>query len=384
MWKSAYENNKLVFIIEVSDQCNAACPQCNRFIRKDLFYRAKNEGMEIIATDNHHEQPFVKNTQWDMERFKAAFTPEMIYHTKHFHFSGTYGEPATCKELPEMIRYLREHKPDVWVSVNTNGATRTDDWWWDLGLAIGQQGSITFDVDGIDQEMHEMYRRNTSLERVLSHMETVSNTQCKVFSFTVLFKHNQDYLDDIIQLAKDHGAVDHEWVESNRFDHGDREEYLAKDGTVKVLERAVFKEPEPTGPVLLTESYIEPKQETAQDENSVRKVRNFKGVPEVTEITCDWAERNTMLIDASGQVFPCCFFETQVKEWLSINSKEASFEKEFPIFDALANNPWDKNIFETPIKDIIYGDYFGRYLEETISKPETASHLCKKFCGKCK
>ena len=65
-----------------------------------------------------------------------------------------------------MVRYVRENNPDAYIQINTNGSIRDEDWWWDLGVVGGDKLQVWFDVDGIDQEMHSLYRQKTDLEKI--------------------------------------------------------------------------------------------------------------------------------------------------------------------------------------------------------------------------
>ena len=89
---------------------------------------------------------------------------------------------------------------------------------------VNREGvDIVFAVDGIDQEMHGLYRRNTNLQKVLDHVKICSEFKERVIveTQTVLFKHNQDYLEEITKLCKEYGAEKHSSVISDRFGEDD-------------------------------------------------------------------------------------------------------------------------------------------------------------------
>ena len=74
---------------------------------------------------------------------------------------------------------------------------RSPAWWEDLGNYCGKRLTVYFDVDGINNEMHQKYRRGVDLQTVLDNMEALSSGGGVVKAFTILFKHNQNYVKDI-------------------------------------------------------------------------------------------------------------------------------------------------------------------------------------------
>ena len=65
--------------------------------------------------------------------------------------------------------------------------------------------------------MHQKYRRGVDLQTVLDNMEALSITEANVQAFTILFKHNQDYVQDIKKLCEMYGASYVYIIKSDRF-----------------------------------------------------------------------------------------------------------------------------------------------------------------------
>ena len=203
MWFNNYERGKLTLDIELTTNCNAKCPQCTR-----------------TDTDNNlNRMSWLKLNQVSLDDFKSWFTLSEIQKIKQFHFSGTYGDPGMCKDLYLIVEHIINNS-NAHVSINTNGGMRDADFWFDLG-AIGQKRlSLIFDVDGINQEMHQFYRRGVKLEKVLENLEAAAMTPAKIEVLTVLFKHNEDYLNEIQEMCRDLGATHFDSVEGNNFKDG--------------------------------------------------------------------------------------------------------------------------------------------------------------------
>ena len=137
----------------------------------------------------------------------------MSYNIKTFHFSGKFGDPGMCKDLKEIVEYIINSNDTSTISINTNGSMRDEDFWFSLGLLGKERIHIIFDVDGIDQKMHEFYRRGTNLKKVLSNLEATCQTLAKVSVLTVMFKHNENYIEDIQNMCRKLGVKNFDTVE---------------------------------------------------------------------------------------------------------------------------------------------------------------------------
>ena len=193
-----YELKKLDVFLEISTFCNAGCPQC---------HRTNPDGLD--------KADWLPLVNWNIEQFKKVFPPESMHLYKQMDICGSWGDPVMNKDIFQIIEYITSHK--VWVNMSTNGSIRDEDWWFDLGVAGGHRLSVQFCIDGSTQEMHELYRRKTDLQKILNNMESFSQTRAQAKVYTVRFKHNEPYLKDIQELSKDHGAQKWTGVLSNRF-----------------------------------------------------------------------------------------------------------------------------------------------------------------------
>ena len=61
--------------LEISNYCNAACPQCPR----NYF------GGKTIST--------LPLSRWSLSVFKKLFTPDLLKSIEEIYFCGTYGDP---------------------------------------------------------------------------------------------------------------------------------------------------------------------------------------------------------------------------------------------------------------------------------------------------
>lgn len=328
-WIDHLNNGELEADIEISTLCNAYCPQCLRY----------EVGLEK-ERDN-----FIKKT-WSLEDFKKVFPERIIIKMKAFHLCGTLGDPILCDDLIRIVDYIVSINPNADIVIYTNGSARTEEWWWNLAITGGKSLRVIFDVDGINQEMHSKYRRNTNLEKILNNMEIVSSTLSRVETFTVVFKHNEKYLNEIKELTESKGSTRHEFTVSHRFQHqgGNRYTFTTRQGKTDILEK--------TSVQVETDNWR----------------GHFTPDLEVSNkpISCPWNERKKIEINIKGQVFPCCF----------TNGHRKLYDGALTPF----NNPENFSLFNRDLESVL-GDGVFDYIIENLNQGSIPL-LCESFCRK--
>jgi MoaA/NifB/PqqE/SkfB family radical SAM enzyme len=344
MWVNHYKDNTLSVLVEVSSSCNAACPQCDRF---------KPNTLETYD--------FLKNRQWTLSEFVQAFPVSELMHIKELVFSGLYGEPTTCKDLSEMVQYVRTNAPQILIYITTNGSTRTADWWYKLGLIGGNQLRVQFDVDGINQEMHSTYRRNTSLEKILNNMNAFSKANPNHTDvFTVVYTYNEKHLSEIQEITKQHGAVHWDQIESGRFnqERGAVYTYIDNRGIKHELVQ-IDKE---------MHSWIP----------HIRRIRNFSldkmsYSDDTHEIVCAAGSAGRLQIDYNGNIWPCCYL---------ITATDHKMPDTVELQNLRASNKM--SLFHHTLGEIIKSNWYTTELSESITSCNTANLACIKWCGRKK
>ena len=233
-FKMAYKSGNYTGMIDLSTFCNAACPQCHRTDQGNI----------------QEKQPWLPLIQTNLDLFKKRFSVNQLQMYKSLVFCGTWGDPFMAKDIYEITEYVLRYS-HAYLTINTNGAMRNEDFWFNFGALnnkYGQRINIVFAIDGCTEEQHAKYRRNTSLKTVLSHMDAYMECpKSRSSVFTVVFEHNENDLDKITQIAKDHGAYKHCICPSNRFFKGHEGNKRGKhpdvfkfynEGTIETLHRA--------------------------------------------------------------------------------------------------------------------------------------------------
>lgn len=210
--------------INITNYCNARCPQCHR-----------------TDTDGLGKVDWLPLTSWSIDDFKKKFPKETLDDVADYSFCGTWGDPMMAKDIEKIVEYIIDNSKST-ITITTNGSIRDEEFWWNFGIKCGNRLSVVFDIDGVDEDMHQKYRRGASLEKVLKNMNTLSQTPATTLSQSIIFKHNQDYKEDILKLAKNNGSENHEFCISNRFyfDNklNDKFHFKNEVGELEYLERA--------------------------------------------------------------------------------------------------------------------------------------------------
>ena len=336
MWKIS---NGITLVIDVSTYCNAKCPQCSRTNSKGL---AKKDSLPLI--------------NWTIEEVKKYYPKKELIdcNVKSITFCPTWGESMVNPDIYAIIQYFLENlKPHSNVYIYTNGSMRDEEFWWRLGgLPISYKSDLNmiFDIDGIDQKMHEKYRRNTKLQKVLNNMKAFSESGGSYTkSQTILFKHNQDYMDEIKKLVHQYGSSYHEFVKSDRFSKGPIFNFINESGDSEQLEWSdkEFKEP-----------FLSHKS------NNINE-----------KIECRWAKTSHLQINYDGQIWPCCYFGGQQHAG---NPEKQIFE-DSNIIKLYNKNRLDYNIKYKSLTEIIHSDWFKNQLEKSIDNDPNIQ--CKRSCS---
>jgi hypothetical protein len=115
---------------------------------------------------------------------------------KYITLAGPTSEPTLYPYLFELIEYIQSR--DIEISLFINGDTHNNMYYKKLGLLFNKgKGKIYFTICGSTQELHEKYRRGSSLNNVLNNLESAYKYTKKVVLTWIIFKYNyQDYQDN--------------------------------------------------------------------------------------------------------------------------------------------------------------------------------------------
>lgn len=173
--------------LEITSDCNAACPGCARTQRPDLL------------TIQHFK----------LEDLKRIFPNKDTIEGVDFKFCGVLGDPAMNDECYEMVEYLVSYGGTCQLS--TNGGVQRAEWWHKLGKLSGETSrvNVAFCVDGHEETNH-IYRVNTRFDVIARNMEAYSkggDGKAIASWIFIVFDHNEHELDAAKEYAKDLGFM---------------------------------------------------------------------------------------------------------------------------------------------------------------------------------
>lgn len=186
--------------MDLVGMCNLSCPLCTR----NYVHANHMLGKNVRPIEDIIKQ---LDTYPNLQRFFIA---------------GAVSEPTMYKYFDEFIDYLNSR--DIYYELFTNGNTRNEEWWEELGRKIPEKCFTAFTICGSNQKMHETYRVGSDLNEILRHANSYrKNGKNNDHVQTIRFDYNKDDLkspemEDIINLFASHIAVETEGIR-RRNDH---------------------------------------------------------------------------------------------------------------------------------------------------------------------
>lgn len=190
------------------------------------------------------------------------------------------GEPLLNKDIYRMIRYAVES--GLYVSICTNGEFIEPEELIKSGIA-----EVQFQIGGITQETHNIYRKGGDLKRTLDNLKATINIKkkyqdeikekkylLKIILGLILMKNNENQLEGFIKLAKEIGV----------------DEFQIISPCVRNIEQA-------------REFLPQNKNYWIYDEQSFRNGKLKMKYP--PHNYCEWIY-STVTIQVDGSVVPCC------------------------------------------------------------------------------
>ena len=142
--------------LELSSLCNAKCSDCmrTRLDNANKFYEKKNITLKEL------EDWFY---DLDLENTKIKLC-------------GVLGDPMINPELDEILFYLLYEKKTKNIEMSTNGGTRTENFWKELGT-LSKNSNERFIIHwSIDGATRNDYRENVNLDRVWNNIRAYHST----------------------------------------------------------------------------------------------------------------------------------------------------------------------------------------------------------------
>lgn len=239
-----------VLHLEVTDVCQAACPQCEREVNP-----------AFDSTVKHH---------LTVEQIKSLFNEDFILHLDKMFMCGNYGDPAAGKYTLDIFRYFRQINPNITLGMNTNGAINNAAWWQELaGILNGTFDYVVFSIDGLEDTNH-IYRKNVVWTKLVENAQAYISAGGSAQWEMLIYQHNEHQIELAEQTARDLGF---NWFRT------------------KVSKR--FKE--------VPVTFLNPPTNY-----------QLPNIVQAEKIECYALAEQSIYVSATGRILPCCWFGSKV------------------------------------------------------------------------
>src|SRR5581483_2052964 len=170
--------------LEITDKCNAACPQCPR----------NEHGGRVNPA-----LPLVELTLADI---KAMIPESLVRQLRTIWCAGTYGDAIVANDTLQIIEYFLHANSHICLGIHTNGSARPASWWAALGRLIPHgKGYVRFGIDGLE-DTNNLYRRHTSWNTVMRNVTAFIGAGGNAEWDYLVFRHNEHQVEEARALAK--------------------------------------------------------------------------------------------------------------------------------------------------------------------------------------
>jgi MoaA/NifB/PqqE/SkfB family radical SAM enzyme len=348
--------------VEITNNCNAACPMCAR----NIFGQGNRPGRGI--------------SDWTIEEIHKVFDKNCLPNLRYVYFCGTHGDPLAAKNVFEAIKAAKDLGAGI--EMFTNGSLKTESWWHNLVSILDERDRITFGVDGI--ETNHLYRQKTNIDKILKHMKICCDSKVKVRWDFLAFKHNEHEYLACQKLAKDMGVDDFRLRRTARFDVF-KTKFPVLNDQQKITH---FLEPpeneELRHPSLKEMGEIANKiygKDNLEVELNDETIKDFFPPDRTTykyvdkplpannfNISCIYQEARKLYVNSRLEVHPCCYISD-----------------EYENFKTLANGQLPYPIGELSLRDKSWEEILEhKFFKEDLIKSWTGDNViprCIRTCG---
>ena len=343
-----FEYNDLTQLhIELSSMCNAACPGCPRNIYGGYTVPSFNE------------------KQMSLELFKSVINDEILKNIKRILFCGNYGDPITCQDIIEILKYCSSINPDIHIIIHTNGSLRTTKFWKEIASTNNNRLEVIFSIDGLE-DTNKIYRRNTNWNKIIENVNAFINAGGVAIWEYLAFKHNEHQINEAKSLSIKLGFTEFKLKKAFGFEN---------NGQMKVIDNVGRYQYTIYPPTDKSITNISAKSIIHIDNidvppSHIKNNKNAITYEKYTEISCMAKNGKEIYIDVEGGVHPCCFLGH-----VSVNSP-GSINEQYRQFSTNFNT-------KISIKDVLSDDSYFNKIEESWSKSYTGNRIimCSKMCS---
>lgn len=174
----------LAFDFALTSYCQSRCKTCPRTNHET----GEPEDWLVIR-----HVPFSK---WKKNTIGLSDNKELEY----IKFCGQTGDPMMHPDITKFIDHAFTMTNNV--TVNTNGALRSSNWYTEMGNKYGDELKIVFAIDGIDHDTNWKYREGVDFNKAWNNMVAYGNSPGYTQWDFLIFEWNYHQIPMVAQLAK--------------------------------------------------------------------------------------------------------------------------------------------------------------------------------------
>lgn len=322
---------------ELTNRCNAACPQCSRTgtFAGNLSEPMANSGFHDIT----------------IEDVKKIFESSESTHIERVVLCGNFGDPMVCPDIVPIMKFFAEK--NLKVRIATNGSIQSEKWWKEFADIYSHNPDyldVHFHIDG-DEDTNHLYRVNTNYEKILKNATAYIQAGGRARWVFIPFDHNEHVIEKCRELSSKMGF----WS----FDI--KRSYRTSDPVFGKKTKLQKKQEEKTG--LIATSSDKPKNK--------EYVSDFFNEPVHRDIRC-FAKRDLeIFVSCDGDVFPCCWWGEKYYRTKWGGAKD-HFSKFFDGFEI--------NLRKRSFTEIV-DDYDRKHNFIELMWEHRMCGICNKQCG---
>ena len=274
---SMYLSDIKSLIIELSTSCNSRCPHCPRF------------------DSNGNLHPDLILAHLDINSILDNLELDQLVNLKYVKLEGDKGDPLMHPEIEKIIDVFVNLPSRPNVEVVTNGSIRSSNWWRVLGEKSYSNLQVTFSIDGLKETNH-LYRIGLEFDTIIDNATAFINAGGIALWKFILFRHNENQLQSVIDISKQLGFVGLEYVTCRLSSFQGLEKW-----PVRVNNQLSY--------------FLEPPSQSKRglvvhDAKSIVKINHNNLNP---ERICPWMSAGALYITYLNYLIPCCMMHFDTK-----------------------------------------------------------------------
>lgn len=311
--------------VEITTQCNAACPMCAR----------NNHGFGLADK--------LQLNSWKLGDELKVFSTDLP-NLKRAFFCGTHGDPVAAPYLFEAVQACKNL--GVIVEIFTNGSLRSGNWWTKITNILTKDDKIIFGIDGIDT--NHLYRQNTNIDTILRNLKICCNSNVTTQWDFLVFAHNEHELENCKSIAKELGVNKFRIRKTPRFSSNKH------DVRNNINEITHYISP-PTNP-----EFLHP------DFKIIQHIANHR--PDKYNVQCIYKSAKKIYVNSKLEVLPCCYISDDNEKGRINDSTQLHLPQILP---SLRSSSW---------ADILNTPFYNHKLVQSFTGTNTITR-CISTCG---